>query len=165
MKIKAALTESIAAQAKATDKQQKLTDGGGMFLLVNPRGGKYWHISYRFAGKRKTLSLGTYPKVNLDEARKQRDDARKLLADGIDPSNAQKIRKAAQRAELQAQKEAQITDKGRQIAATRFILDNEGALSFHFGNRYIALTSTETTELRTFLDATRAVTAKETTCL
>lgn len=165
MKIRAALTESIAAQAKATDKHQKLTDGGGMFLFVNPRGGKYWHLSYRFAGKRKTLSLGIYPKVSLNEARKLRDDARKLLADGIDPSNTQKARKAMQQAELQAQKEAQIADKGRLIAATRFMLDNEGALSFRFGNRHIALTSTETTELRTFLDATRAVTVKEITCL
>lgn len=164
-KIRAALTDQIAAQAKPTDKQKKLSDGGGLHLLIHPNGGKYWHISYRFAGKQNTLSLGAYPDVSLAVARERRDDARKLLADGINPSDAQSVRKAAQRAELLAKKEAQIANENRLIAATRFILDNEGALSFCFGSRHIALTSTETTELRTFLDATRAVIAKETSCL
>lgn len=163
-KIRAALTDQIAAQAKPTDKHQKLSDGGGLHLLVHPSGGKYWHISYRFAGKQNTLSVGIYPDVSLADARERRDDVRKLLADGINPSDVQRVRKAAQRAELQAQKEAQIADKGRLIAATRFMLDNEGALSFRFGNRHIALTSSETIELRAFLDATRTVTAKVTSC-
>lgn len=165
MKIKAALTELIAAQAKATDKYQKLTDGGGMFLLVNPNGGKYWQIAYRFAGKQKTLSLGVYPKVSLAEARNRRDDVRKLLIDGTDPSDAQRIGKAAQRAERQALKEVQLADKARKIAAKRFTLDNEGALTFRFGKRHIALTCAETAELRAFLDATQSVTPKVATCL
>jgi len=164
MKMRSALTELIAAQAKPTDKQKKLSDGGGLHLLIHPNGGKYWHISYRFAGKQNTLSLGAYPDVSLAVARERRDDTRKLLADGINPSEAQRVRKAAQRAELQARKEALIADEGRLIAATRFMLDNEGALSFRFGNRHIALTSTETIELRAFLDATRTVTAKVTSC-
>ena len=162
--MRSALTELIAAQAKPTDKQKKLSDGGGLHLLIHPNGGKYWHISYRFAGKQNTLSLGAYPDVSLAVARERRDDSHKLLADGINPSEAQRVRKAAQRAELQARKEALIADEGRLIAATRFMLDNEGALSFRFGNRHIALTSTETIELRAFLDATRTVTAKVTSC-
>ena len=163
-KIRAALTDQMAAQAKPTDKHKKLSDGGGLHLLIHPSGAKYWHISYRFAGKQNTLSLGVYPDVSLADARERRDDVRKLLADGINPSDVQRIRKAAQRAELQAQKEAQIADEGRLIAATRFMLDNEGALSFRFGNHHIALTSAETIELRIFLDTTRTVTAKVTSC-
>jgi hypothetical protein len=164
-KIRAALTDLIAAQANPTGKQKKLSDGGGLHLLIHPNGAKYWHISYRFAGKQNTLSFGTYPDTSLADARKWRDDVRKLLADGINPSDAQKARKTEQRAELQAQKEARIADEGRLIAATRFMIDNKGALSFRFGNRHIALTSTETIELRAFLDTTRTVSTKETTCL
>jgi len=165
MKIKAALTELIAAQAIATDKPYKLSDGGGMFLLVHPNGGKYWRVTYRFAGKQNTLSLGTYPDVSLADARERRDYFRNLLADGTNPSAVQKVIKAEQKAERQAQKEALAAEEDRLIAATRFMLDNEGALSFRFGNRHIALTSAETTELRAFLNATCTVTAKVTPCL
>jgi len=91
--------------------------------------------------------------VTLNDARIRRDDAHKLLADGIDPSVVRR-----------AEKEAQISDDARLIAATRFMIDNDGALTFRFGNRHIALTSGETTELRSFLDATRAVTPKVTLC-
>jgi len=165
MKLSDALTENIAAQAKATDKVQKLFDGGGMYLMVHPNGSKYWRLNYRFAGKQNTLSLGKYHEVTLDAARTARNDARKLLANGIDPSDVQKMKKSALRAEMQAKKEALIADEARLIAATRFILDNEGALSFRFGNRHIALTAAETSELRVFLDATRAVIPKVTPCL
>ncbi|CAH1905836.1 Arm-DNA-bind_3 domain-containing protein [Candidatus Nitrotoga sp. HW29] len=160
MDIKAALTELIATQAEVKGKGYKMGDGGGMFLLVMPNGAKYWRVSYRFGGKKKTLALGVYPDVTLEDARIRRDEARKLLADGIDPAEV----KQAQKAERLAQKDAQIADEARQIAATRFILDNEGALAFRFGSRYIALTPIETSELRTFLDATRAVTSKDTSC-
>lgn len=162
--IRAALTDQMVAQAKPAGKHKKLTDGGGLHLLIHPSGAKYWHISYRFAGKQNTLSLGVYPDVSLADARERRDGVRKLLADGLNPSDVQRIKKAAQRAELQAQKEAQIANEGRLFAATRFTLDNEGALSFRFGNRHIALTSPETIELRAFLDATRTVTAKVPSC-
>ena len=100
----------------------------------------------------------------LDVARIRRDDARKLLADGIDPSVVRRAEKEIQSAERQAEKEAQIINEVLLIAATRFMLDNEGALTFRFGNRHIALTSGETTELRTFLDATRAVNPKVKLC-
>ena len=160
MEIKAALTELIARQAEAKGKQYKVGDGAGMYLLVMPDGAKYWRVSYRFGGKKKTLALGVYPDVTLEVAPIRRDEARKLLADGIDPGEV----KQAQKAERQARKDAQIADDARQIAATRFILDNEGALAFRFGSRYIALTPIETSELRTFLDATHAVTPKDTPC-
>ncbi|WP_426211837.1 tyrosine-type recombinase/integrase [Massilia sp. TWP1-3-3] len=70
--------------AKAGDK---LTDGQGLHLLVTASG-KYWRLNYRFDGKQKTLALGVYPAVSLAKARKRRDDARELLADGIDPGQA-----------------------------------------------------------------------------
>jgi integrase len=74
----------------------KHTDGGGMYLLVTSAG-KYWRMNYRFDGKRKTLALGTYPEVSLAKARAKREKAREQLADGIDPSAAKRIEKAARR--------------------------------------------------------------------
>jgi integrase len=80
------LTEVAVRKAQPEDKPQKLFDGGGLFLLVQPKGAKYWRLDYRFAGKRKTLSLGVYPETSLSKAREGRIEARKLLANGTDPS-------------------------------------------------------------------------------
>ena len=60
-----ALTELEVKKVKAAAKQQKLSDGGGLYLLVHTNGGKYWQMAYRFGGKQKTLSLGVYPDVSL----------------------------------------------------------------------------------------------------
>ena len=90
-----ALTAIEVSKAKATDKPQKLTDGGGMYLLVQPNGAKYWRLNYRFAGKRKTLALGVYPDISLVDARDRREVSRKQLANGIDPSAAKQEQKAA----------------------------------------------------------------------
>ena len=79
-----------------------MADGGGLFLLVMPGGAKYWRVGYRFAGKQNTLALGVYPDLMLEDARTRRDDARKLLADGIDPSAAKQLQKAEQSAKRQA---------------------------------------------------------------
>jgi len=86
------LTDTKIRTAKPTDKAYKLTDGLGMYLLVNPAGGKLWRFDYRYLGKRKTLSLGGYPDVSLVEARSRRDDARKLLAQipPVDPGAVKK---------------------------------------------------------------------------
>ena len=64
-----ALTELEVKKAKSTEKQYKLSDGGGLFLLVHPNGGKYWRLAYRFAGKQKNLAVGVYPDVSLTDAR------------------------------------------------------------------------------------------------
>ena len=90
-----ALTALEASKARATDKPQKLADGGGLYLLVQPNGAKYWQLDYSFAGKRKTLAVGVYPDVSLSDARDRRDDARKLLANDTDPSAVKKAKKAA----------------------------------------------------------------------
>ncbi|MDH2122332.1 integrase arm-type DNA-binding domain-containing protein [Pantoea brenneri] len=91
-----ALTDIKVRTAKPTDKQYKLTDGSGMHLLVHPNGSRYWRLQYRFGGKQKMLALGVYPEVSLADARARRDEARKLLANGIDPGDKKKNDKVEQ---------------------------------------------------------------------
>src|SRR6266436_993449 len=90
------LTDTALRSAKPREKPFKLFDGGGLHLLVNPAGGKWWRWKYRFGGKAKLLSFGVYPDVSLKAARDKRDDARKQLAAGIDPGQARKAEKQAQ---------------------------------------------------------------------
>ncbi len=84
---------------KPQAKPFKATDGEGMHLFVTPAGGKLWRLAYRFDGKQKLLSLGAYPEVSLADARDRRLAARKLLANGVDPSAAKKADRAATEAE------------------------------------------------------------------
>ena len=87
------LTESRIRQAEPVAKPIKLADGGGMYLLLRPDGSRYWRLDYRFDGKRKTLALGVYPEVGLDEARQRRSAAKSLLAARQDPSAVKKAGK------------------------------------------------------------------------
>ena len=88
------LTDIAVKKAKPAEKPYKLTDGAGLYLLVN-HAGKYWRFNYRFLGKQKTLALGAYPDVSLARAREKLGDARRRLADGIDPSiHRQEARRA-----------------------------------------------------------------------
>jgi integrase len=89
------LTDTKARNAKPKNKQYKLFDKDGLFLLVSPAGGKWWRFKYRFGGKEKLISLGTYPEIGLAKARERRDVARSQVANGIDPSQARKALKAA----------------------------------------------------------------------
>jgi len=89
------LTDIAIRKAKPADKTQRLFDGGGMYLELSPAGGKWWRLKYRFGGKEKRLSLGTYPDTGLADAREKRDAARKLLAAGVDPGEQRKAAKAA----------------------------------------------------------------------
>lgn len=89
------LTDIAIRTAKPGAKPQKLFDERGLFLIVTPTGGKWWRLKYRFEGKEKLLSLGTYPDVSLKDARERRDAARRLLSDDIDPSLNRKAHKAS----------------------------------------------------------------------
>jgi len=81
-----ALTDVAIKNAKPRVKPYKMGDAGGLFLLVQPSGGKLWRLKYRVDGREKKLGIGTYPEISLAEARKRRDDARELIAAGKDPS-------------------------------------------------------------------------------
>ena len=88
------LTDIAIKSAKPKDRPYKLADEKGLYLLVNPNGGKWWRFKYRFAGKEKLLALGVYGDkkdgVSLRKARERRDEARGLLADGKDPSESRR---------------------------------------------------------------------------
>jgi len=81
--MKGKLTEIKLKNAKPGKTRRTLFDGGGLFIVVEPTGGKLWRYQYRFEGKRKLLALGKYPDVSLQEARKRHGEARERLAQGI----------------------------------------------------------------------------------
>lgn len=81
--------------SKARDKAYKLSDGGGLYLLVNTNGSRYWRLKYRVAGKEKLLALGVYPDVSLADARAKRDEAKRTLAAGGDPGEVKQTEKQA----------------------------------------------------------------------
>jgi hypothetical protein len=87
------LSDTAVRAAKPSEKARKLSDRGGLFVLIAPKpvGSKLWRLAYRFAGKQKTLALGTYPAVSLSDARRSREEAKKLIANGVDPSIQRKI--------------------------------------------------------------------------
>lgn len=97
------LSDAAIRKAKPSDKPRKLSDGGGLYLEIQPNGGKWWRLKYRFEGKEKRIGLGTYPEVPLADARKRRDEARSLVAAGTDPSEARKAGKVEQQRQHEAE--------------------------------------------------------------
>ncbi len=89
------LSDTAIRKVKPAEKSQRLYDSGGLYLEVSPAGGKWWRLKYRYGGKEKRLSLGTYPDTGLADARSKRDAARRLLAGGTDPGEHRKAEKAA----------------------------------------------------------------------
>lgn len=89
------LTDTAIRNARPGTNRKRLTDGKGLYLWLNLNGSRWWRFDYRYNGKRKTLSMGTYPDTGLAEARAKRDAARKLLAAGVDPGEERKAVKAA----------------------------------------------------------------------
>lgn len=94
------LTDTAVRNAKPKEKPYKLGDSGGLFLLVQPSGGKLWRLKYRLDGREKKLGIGIYPDIGLGDARKRRDHARELIANGRDPSREKQL--AKQRAKVSA---------------------------------------------------------------
>jgi integrase len=103
-----ALTDTAIRNLKPQQTPYKNSDGGGLYLLVMPEGSKLWRLAYRFAGKQKTIALGAYPVVTLAMAREAREQAKRLLAQGIDPSEK---RKADKRAAASARTFAEVADE------------------------------------------------------
>ena len=89
------LTDIEIRKAKAGDRLTKLSDGGGLQLWIEPDGAKRWRLAYRFVGKQKLLAIGVYPSIGLKEAREAREEAKRLLGNGQDPSSAKKLAKTA----------------------------------------------------------------------
>jgi integrase len=89
------LNDTTVRAAKAKEKPYKLFDKRGLFLFVTPSGGRLWRLRYQMHGREKLISLGAYPDVPLKRAREKRDEARRLIADGIDPSAERKAKRAA----------------------------------------------------------------------
>ena len=89
----APLTATEIKAAKPKERAYKLFDGGGLYLLVAKSGGKLWYLKYRFNGKEKKIALGAYPTVSLSDARKKREEFKKMIAEGIDPSEERKAQK------------------------------------------------------------------------
>lgn len=139
------LSEAFTRSVKPLESVKKYSDGGGLHLRVEPTGSKLWRMQYSFGGKQKALAFGKYPIVSLAEARRKRDEAKKLIADGVDPAERVRIEKIARKvasgntfnavadelltkAERDGKAEATITKK-------RWLLDMARA---HFGDRPIA---------------------------
>ena len=89
------LTNMFLRGLKGSGRIRKYADGGGLYIHVSPVGGRLWRMGYRFAGRQKTLSFGAYPTVSLKAARKYREEAKELLAVGVDPGEHKKAHKAA----------------------------------------------------------------------
>ncbi|MEO5756022.1 MAG: Arm DNA-binding domain-containing protein, partial [Mesorhizobium sp.] len=92
------LSDAQLRTLKKGETPRKLSDGGGLHVLVTPQGGKLWRLAYRYGGKQKLLALGAYPVVSLSDARARRDEAKRLLGAGLDPSaeaKADKVRRKA----------------------------------------------------------------------
>ena len=124
-----ALTDTRIRNAKPKAQPYKLSDGGGMYLLVTPKGASYWRLDYRFAGKRKTLALGIYPIVSLSNARYRREDARALLAKDIDPGVAKKsTRRIAKLA----------SDNTFEVLAREWIANQRNRLADRYSMRLLA---------------------------
>jgi len=96
-----ALTDTAVRNAKPRDRDYKLADSGGLYLLITPPGGKLWRLKFRTDGREKKLSIGSYPEISLSEARKRKDESRELLAAGKDPAREKQRYKV--RTRLQAE--------------------------------------------------------------
>lgn len=95
-----ALTDTKVRSAKTEAKQYSLVDGDGMFLLIHPNGSKYWRFRFRFGGKQHLMAFGVYPETSLADARQKREEARRLVAAGVDPREHKRAVKEEQAKEV-----------------------------------------------------------------
>jgi integrase len=114
------LTETAIRAARATEKPVKLFDAGGLYMLINPNGARWWRLKYRIEGREKLISLGTYPEITLKKARERRDESRRLIADGVDPSAKRQATKAAQSDSFEAIAREYFEVKRKALADSTF---------------------------------------------
>jgi hypothetical protein len=152
------LSESRIRTAKPAAKPYKLFDERGLFLLVTPAGGRLWRLRYRLGGLEKLLTLGAYPDVPLKRARERRDDARKLVADGIDPSARRQAERSAAANTFVAVADEWLMIKKRSLAPGTWQRDHDQLHKWvvpYLGNRPIAAI-----EAPDLLDVLRRIEAK-----
>lgn len=123
-----ALTDTAIRKSKPGEKPVKLADEKGLYLLLNTNGSRWWRFDYRFDGKRKTLSMGVYPDVSLKDARDKRDEARKLLAQDVDPAEHRKAAQAAR---------ADSLGNSFEVIAREWFAKNQTSWSETHGDRII----------------------------
>jgi integrase len=140
-----ALTDTAIRNVKTGERPRKLFDSRGLYLLIMPGGSRWWRLKYRFASKEKLISLGTYPDIGLKLARKRRDEARKLLAEGLDPGAERKSKKSKLAAEASSSFEAVAREwfekfsKGWAITHAHTVIRRLEANAFpQIGNKPIA---------------------------
>jgi hypothetical protein len=122
------------SQRQAGRKAAKLSDGGGLFLLIQPGGTKLWRLAYRFAGKQKLLAFGVYPTISLSDARAQRDAARKHLADGVDPAVQRKLEKQAKVVTFRLVADELVSKMRREERAEATLTKTSWLLEFAFSD-------------------------------
>ncbi|MBM3413251.1 MAG: DUF4102 domain-containing protein, partial [Bacteroidetes bacterium] len=122
------LTDVTVRNAKSSNKDKRLNDGSGLYLLVKPNGAKWWRFDYTIAGKRKTLSLGTYPATTLKDAREKAQVARNTVANSCDPSDKRKETKAAQKIEA---------ENARRLEAGLTVIDSFEHIAREWGERKV----------------------------
>jgi integrase len=138
------LTDIAIRNAKPSRKVVKLSDGGGLYLLIQPHGTKLWRLAYRFGSKQKLLAFGIYPTVSLADARARRDAAKKFLADGVDPSVQRKLEKQASVITFKLVAEELVNKMERENRAAATLAKTRWLLEFAYadiGERPIAKVS------------------------
>lgn len=125
----------MVAALVPTNRPYKRAYGLGLYVLVSPSGSKWWRFKYRFEGRHKTLSCGTFPDVGVEEARHERDALRAVLGQGINPSELRSEERARERAKRKQQAVA--------APAVRVVASLDGAIEIWKGNAVVRLTPNE----------------------
>ncbi|AKL15187.1 integrase arm-type DNA-binding domain-containing protein [Klebsiella pneumoniae] len=143
------LTDIAVKNARPSGKQVKLSDGKGLYLLVHPNGSKYWQVAYRYDGKQKVFSLGTYPNVPLAEARTKLVEVKSLLANGIDPLQQKKAVKAEECSDFTFEAVARVWHDKMSVSERWIPQHSERILNSLINHLFPAIGSKSITKLTT----------------
>jgi len=129
------LTETLIKKLKHRDKQFKLSDGRGLYLLVHPNGSKYWRFDFRFNGKQKSSSLGVWPEVSLSDARLKRNAAKKKINEGVNPIDEKRGNKLLDNALFRKNKTVELDKKAESSNSFHSLLINDASSMLNRKNR------------------------------